>query len=359
MGSPKVMKRAPVQQLPSLEASPYPLSSRPERSVVERSAVQRSSPGSVFRQRSYGPMGSPKVMKSGSRSATTIAGSIALPFVIPTGAQRSGEICGSAVLPWKCFSTEELWANGLTQGDEKGSRSATTIAGSIALPFVISTGAQRSGEIRGSAKCFRQRSYGPMGSSKVMKSGSRSATTIAGSIALPFVISTGAQRSGEIRGSAVFSWKCFRQRSYGPMGSSKVMKSGSRSATTIAGSIALPFVISTGAQRSGEIRGSAVFSWKCFRQRSYGPMGSSKVMKSGSRSATTIAGSIALPFVIPTGAQRSGGICGSAVLPWKCFSTEELWANGLIQGDEKRLPFSNYHRWKHRPTLCHLDRSAA
>ena len=49
-------------------------------------------------------MGSSKVMKSGSRSATTIAGSIALPFVISTGAQRSGEICGSAVLSWKCFS---------------------------------------------------------------------------------------------------------------------------------------------------------------------------------------------------------------------------------------------------------------
>jgi hypothetical protein len=28
---------------------------------------------------------------------------------------------------------------------------------------------------------------------------------------------------------------------------------------------ALPFVISTGAQRSGEICGSAVHSWKCFR----------------------------------------------------------------------------------------------
>jgi hypothetical protein len=27
----------------------------------------------------------------------------ALPFVISTGAQRSGEICGSAVSSWKCF----------------------------------------------------------------------------------------------------------------------------------------------------------------------------------------------------------------------------------------------------------------
>jgi hypothetical protein len=30
-------------------------------------------------------------------SATTLAGSAALPFVISTGAQRSGEICGSTV----------------------------------------------------------------------------------------------------------------------------------------------------------------------------------------------------------------------------------------------------------------------
>ena len=36
-----------------------------------------------------------------------------------------------------------------TQGDESGSCSATTVAGSTALPFVISTGAQRSGEICG------------------------------------------------------------------------------------------------------------------------------------------------------------------------------------------------------------------
>jgi hypothetical protein len=29
------------------------------------------------------------------------------------------------------------------------------------------------------------------------------------------------------------------------------------------------------------------------------------------------------------------------------------------QGDENQLPFSNYCRWKRRPPLCHLDRSAA
>jgi hypothetical protein len=59
-------------------------------------------------RRSYGPAGPPKVMKSGSCSATTVPGSAALPFVISTGApkERSGEICGPAVLSWKCFSTE-------------------------------------------------------------------------------------------------------------------------------------------------------------------------------------------------------------------------------------------------------------
>jgi hypothetical protein len=34
-------------------------------------------------------------MKDGSCSATTVPGSAALPFVISTGAQRSGEICGA------------------------------------------------------------------------------------------------------------------------------------------------------------------------------------------------------------------------------------------------------------------------
>jgi hypothetical protein len=43
-------------------------------------------------------------MRNGSCSPTTVPGSTALPFVISTEAQRSGEICGSAVLPWKCFS---------------------------------------------------------------------------------------------------------------------------------------------------------------------------------------------------------------------------------------------------------------
>jgi hypothetical protein len=47
--------------------------------------------------------GPPKVMKNRSCSATNVPGSTALPFVISTGAKRSGEICGSAVRSWKCF----------------------------------------------------------------------------------------------------------------------------------------------------------------------------------------------------------------------------------------------------------------
>jgi hypothetical protein len=113
--------------------------------------------GSVFRQ-SHGPLGKPKVMKNGSRSVTTLSESTALPFVISTEAQRSGEICGSAALPWKCFSTEESWAFGPPKVMKNGSCSATTVDGGTALPFVISTEAQRSGEICGSAappwKCF-------------------------------------------------------------------------------------------------------------------------------------------------------------------------------------------------------------
>jgi hypothetical protein len=47
-------------------------------------------------------------MKNSLCSTTTLNGSAALPFVISTGApkERSGEICGPAVLSWECFSKE-------------------------------------------------------------------------------------------------------------------------------------------------------------------------------------------------------------------------------------------------------------
>jgi hypothetical protein len=57
-----------------------------------------------------------------------------------------------------CFSTEKSWACRPTQGDEKRLLFSNYCPWKYALPFVISTGAQRSGEICGSAvlswKCF-------------------------------------------------------------------------------------------------------------------------------------------------------------------------------------------------------------
>src|ERR1700733_2382920 len=40
-----------------------------------------------------------------------------------------------------------------------------------------------------------------------------------------------------------------------------------------------------------------------------------------SPAASNLNGSVALPFVIPTEAKRSGGICSSADPSWKCFFT--------------------------------------
>ena len=73
-------------------------------------------------------------------------------------------------------------------------------------------------------------------------------------------------------------------------------------------------------------------------------------MKNGSCSVTTVNGSAALPFVISTGAQRSGEICGVSGPFLGNVSTEVM---------EKRVLFSSYRCWKRRPPLCHLDRSAA
>ena len=126
----------------------------------------------------------------------------------------------SAVLPWA----------GEVKAMKNGSCSATTVAGSAGLPFVISTGGVKG-----------------LRPTKAMKNGSCSATTVARSSGLPFVISTG-----------------------GVMGLRPTQgdQSGSCSATTVAGSAALPFVISTGAQRSGEICGVSGPSLGMFFDRS-------------------------------------------------------------------------------------------
>src|SRR6202020_1803891 len=92
-----VFRQGPVQQLLLLEAPPSPLSSRPERSVVERSAFSAVSSWKCFSTRSC--------------SATTVAGSAALPFVISTGAQRSGEICGVSGLVLEMFFDKVLFSN--------------------------------------------------------------------------------------------------------------------------------------------------------------------------------------------------------------------------------------------------------
>jgi hypothetical protein len=87
---------------------PLPLSSRPERSAVERSAVCPSltaatgydGPPLCHLDRSAAQWRDLRLPfpEPLSRAIT------ALPFVISTGAQRSGEICGSADPSWKCFS---------------------------------------------------------------------------------------------------------------------------------------------------------------------------------------------------------------------------------------------------------------
>src|ERR1700691_3770833 len=69
-------------------------------------------------------------------------------------------------------------------------------------------------------------------------------------------------------------------------------------------------------------------------------------------------GSAALPFVISTGAERSGEICGSAVLSWKCFSTEGIMGPPP-KATKNRFCSLTTIPGKRRPPLCHLDRSAA
>jgi hypothetical protein len=63
-------------------------------------------------------------------------------------------------------------------------------------------------------------------------------------------------------------------------------------------------------------------SWECFSTEESWAFGPPKVMKNGSCSATTVDGGTTLSWVSSTGAQRSGEICGSAVPSWECFSTE-------------------------------------
>src|ERR1700728_4748696 len=127
------------------------------------------------------------------------------------------------------------------------------------------------------------------------------------------------------------------------------MKNGSGSATTVAGSAALPFVISTGGvmglrptqgdEKTGPVQQlhslEAPPSPLSSRPEESWAFGPHTVMKNSFCSATTLNGSTALPFVISTG---------------------EVMGLRPTQGDEKRVLFSNYCCRRRRPPLYHLDR---
>ena len=165
----------------------------------------------------------------------------------------------------------------------------------------------------------------------------------------------------DLRFQRTFAGNVFRPEESWAFGPPKAMKNGSCSATTLNGSAALSFVISTGApkERSGEICGVS------------GPflgMFSDMAMKNGSYSATTLNGGAALPFVISTGEvmglRPTQGdekrVLFSNHTPALSFviSTGGVMGQRPTQGDEKRVLFSNYCCWKRRPPLCHLDRSS-
>src|ERR1700728_2905670 len=148
----------------------------------------------------------------------------------------------------------------------------------------------------------------------------------------PSPLSSRPERSGVERSavSAALPWA----------GEVKAMRNGSCSATTVAGSAALPFVISTGAQRSGEICGvSGPSLGSVFRQRDEaGPVQQRLLLE-------------APPSPLSSRPERSGveRSAVSADLPWEVFFDNAM----------KRVLFSNDCCWKRRPPLCHLDRSAA
>src|SRR3984957_20644793 len=388
-----------VQQLPSPEALPSPLSSRPERSAVERSAVQRSLLGNALFS-NYSPRKRCPPLCHLDRSAaqwrdlrfngpslgmfcsaTTLSGSVALPFVISTGAQRSGEICGSTVPPWECsvqqLLSPEALPSPLSSRPERSAVERSAVQRSLPGNVLFSDYSLRKRcpplcQLDRSAAQWRDLRFN--GPSLGMFC---SATTVPGSVALPFVISTGAQRSGEICGSAVAPWECSVQQLLSPE--------------------ALPSPLSSRPERSAVERsavqrslpGNVLFSDYSLRKRCP-PL--CHLDRSAAQwrdlrfngpslgmfcSATTLSGSVALPFVISTGAQRSGEICGSTVPPWEC-SVQRLLSPEALPSPlssrpersaversavQRSLPgnvlFSDYSLRKRCPPLCHLDRSAA
>ena len=164
---------------------------------------QRSFRGNVFRPEESWAVGPPKVMKNGSCSATTVAGSATLPFVLSTGGVMG-------LRP--------------TQGDEKRVLFSNYCCWKRRPPLCHLDRSSEGAEWRDlrfqrtfAGNVFRPEESWAFGPPKAMKSGSCSATTLNGSAAHPFVISTGAQRSGEICGvSGPFLEMFFDRRSHGP-----------------------------------------------------------------------------------------------------------------------------------------------
>jgi hypothetical protein len=105
-------------------------------------------------------------------------------------------------------------------------------------------------------------------------------------------------------------------------------------------------------ERSRGICGSADLSWKCFSTEESWACGPPKVMKTPRSSNHFL--SNRCPFLCHP--ERSRGICGSADLSWKCFSTEESWACGPPK--VMKTPRSSNHFLSNRcPFLCHPERS--
>jgi hypothetical protein len=139
---PNVMKKwVAVRQPHSPEAPPSPLSSRPEKSWAvgptqadekwirfgNHTQWKRRPPLCHLDRRSHGQSSPPKLMKNGFGSATTLNGSAALPFVISTGApkERSGEICGFSGPFLGMFFDRRSHGQSAHQGDEKWVRSGS------------------------------------------------------------------------------------------------------------------------------------------------------------------------------------------------------------------------------------------
>jgi hypothetical protein len=163
-----------------------------------------------------------------------------------------------------------------------------------------------------------------------MKNGSCSVTTLPGGAALSFVISTEAKRSGEICGLAVPSWKCFStEESWGLRPTQGDEKNGFCSATNLPGSAALPFVISTEAKRSGEISVWMLSLGKVFDgvYPDFLLRGASDDYVCGSPLREPHADHQSQVLTGNPG-ERSGEICGSGALSWRCSSSERSVPEG-------------------------------